>query len=320
MNIRLREYRGDIDLQTMTDVANSAARMDLNASMTDVQELKSDLSAPGINPERGIVIAELADHVVGFVVLMIVEDQAGSPVVHVNLKCRPDAGAEVERTLIEVALARSKETALLRCRPTEVFLPIDEAQSERRTVAADLGFVATRYFFRMTASLASEAVPTDIPPGFTLRKLSGLDELTNWVDLFNESFVDHWHFTPMSVDRARHFAANDPNYCTDGDLVALASDGTFAAFCQCVIRKSENALTGRREGWISLLGTRRGYRRRGLGSLMLREGMKYLRLQGMNAVHLGVDSDSPTGAVSLYERAGFSISNRRTAFLKVIDK
>ncbi|MGH7178790.1 MAG: GNAT family N-acetyltransferase, partial [Tepidisphaeraceae bacterium] len=68
---------------------------------------------------------------------------------------------------------------------------------------------------------------------------------------------------------------------------------------------------------IQVLGTRRGFRRRGLGRAMLLSGMHWLRSRDVHTALLGVDAASPTGAVRLYESNGFEVIHRRT--LHVLD-
>ena len=134
--------------------------------------------------------------------------------------------------------------------------------------------------------------------------------LERWVDMFNWSFIDHWNHHPLNLENHRHWLAS-PKYKADRDLVALAPDGTYAAFCFCWIDPDDNARNNRKEGWIDILGTRRGYRKIGLGTAMLLKGMRLLKDEGMDTAVLGVDAENPSGALRLYESVGFA--NVRTS-------
>ncbi len=316
--MELRAYRGEADLRSLVDVVNSAALADTNEGRTDVEELRSDLSRPDIDQEQGIAVAEAGGLVTGFVFTMVNDSPTGTPTVHVGLRSRPESSAELDLPLIQFALKGAQEIARQRRRPVEVLLPVNDTRIDRVTVMNELGFEVARYFFRMRAPLDPAPMKCVGPEGYHVRSLSDESELIRWVELFNESFIDHWHFIPQTISQATHFALHDPNYCPDGDLVAVAPDGTFAAFCQCVIRKNENEQTGRFDGWMSLLGTRCVLRGLGLGRMMLGAGMNYLRSRGMKAVHLGVDAANPTGALSLYESFGFAVTHRRIAFVKYV--
>ena len=62
--------------------------------------------------------------------------------------------------------------------------------------------------------------------------------------------------------------------------------------------------------------TRRPWRKRGLASALIGRSLELLRERGMTSAVLGVDADNPTGALALYERAGFEPSYRASAWRK----
>ena len=66
------------------------------------------------------------------------------------------------------------------------------------------------------------------------------------------------------------------------------------------------------------MGVRRRYRKQGLGRALLSTGMQALQDQGMHWAMLGVDTENLTGALRLYEGAGFSPAKRSAAFRKTI--
>jgi len=140
-------------------------------------------------------------------------------------------------------------------------------------------------------------------------------EVERWVEMYNLSFIDHWGFHPLILERRLHRMA-DPSYKPEHDLVGVAPDGTFAGFCVCFINTTDNAATGRKEGWIAVLGTRRGYRKIGLGRAMLLAGLHLLKREGMDTGVLDVDAENPTGALRLYESVGFHVAKTDMAYRK----
>jgi ribosomal protein S18 acetylase RimI-like enzyme len=129
--------------------------------------------------------------------------------------------------------------------------------------------------------------------------------------MFNQSFVDHWSFESETLEYRLHWM-NEPSYNAEMDLVAIAPDGTFAAFAYSSIDLEENTRTGCQEGWVNLLGTRRGFRKMGLGRAMLLTALQSLKSSGMEMALLGVDSENPSGALRLYQSVGF---RKRYTFL-----
>jgi ribosomal protein S18 acetylase RimI-like enzyme len=72
------------------------------------------------------------------------------------------------------------------------------------------------------------------------------------------------------------------------------------------------------DGWIADLGTRRGFRKMGLGRAMLLTGLHQLRAKGMETALLGVDSENPSSAMGLYESVGFRKRHTIVSHLKII--
>lgn len=70
------------------------------------------------------------------------------------------------------------------------------------------------------------------------------------------------------------------------------------------------------DGWIVRLGTRRGFRRMGLGRAMLLAGMHRLKAVGMDTAKLGVDAENPLGAGRLYESVGFRKIYTQISYIK----
>ena len=62
--------------------------------------------------------------------------------------------------------------------------------------------------------------------------------------------------------------------------------------------------------WISVLGVRRPWRRKGVGLALLLHAFGDLYRRGFPAVGLSVHGENPTGAPRLYERAGMTVSRR----------
>jgi mycothiol synthase len=166
------------------------------------------------------------------------------------------------------------------------------------------GFAIVRYFYRMVRPLDRPIPEAQLPEGYVLRHVENDSDIAAWVDAYNNSFIDHWNHHPKTIESHKHWLKN-PHYRPERDLIAVAPDGTIAAFCFCMIDSAENARSGRNEGWIDKLGTRRGYRRQGLGKALLVAGMRRLKEDGVETACLGVDTNNPSGALKLYAAVGF---------------
>ncbi|HUP27316.1 MAG TPA: GNAT family N-acetyltransferase, partial [Chloroflexia bacterium] len=168
---------------------------------------------------------------------------------------------------------------------------------------------------RMVHPLNEEIPEPKFPEGYTLRHKEGAEEAEKWVECFNQSFIDHWNFFPETVEDHVHWLKS-PHYRKELDLVAIAPDGSFAAFCFCGIDPEDNKRNNRKDGWIHILGTRRGHRKIGLGTAMLLSGLRKLKEEGMETGKLGVDAENPTGALQLYEANGFTKATTGVSYFK----
>jgi mycothiol synthase len=88
---------------------------------------------------------------------------------------------------------------------------------------------------------------------------------------------------------------------------------------QNTIYPDDNETFGRLRGWLDSVFVRRAWRRRGLGAALVARALVRLREAGMDEAMLGVDSDNPSGALGLYERAGFVVHRRSAAYRKPME-
>jgi GNAT superfamily N-acetyltransferase len=85
------------------------------------------------------------------------------------------------------------------------------------------------------------------------------------------------------------------------------------------ISAAENASLGRARGWTEGIFTVRDWRGKGVASAMLARSLRLMRDRGMTEAALTVDTASPTGALSLYERHGFREAERLIIFRKELE-
>ncbi|NEZ64080.1 GNAT family N-acetyltransferase [Leptolyngbyaceae cyanobacterium CCMR0082] len=194
------------------------------------------------------------------------------------------------------------------------------ARSDRThytTLYENQGYQPVRWFHRMSRSLRAPIPEPQLPAGFTTRTCQGDTDVEPWVEMFNQTFIDHWQFHPRPIENRRH-EIQQPDYQADLDWIAVAPNGTFAAFCDAYIFHERNARTHRKEGWITGLGTRRGFRHQGLGRAMLLLGLQQLKATGMETALLDVDSENPNQAQKLYESMGFETIQTSVSYTKTL--
>lgn len=310
-----RAYR-DRDLEAVCDLLNLCDALDKQDDYYTVEVLKQRFATPSLDRFNDQCVWESpTGRLVGFAQVWNLPSDLTLD-SYFYFRVHPDVrGTGIEDDLIDWAAGRATEVGRQRGAKAVLMGRVFDHDSYSKGIFERHSFRIVRYGFRMSRPLSEPVPEPRFPEGYTLRHAEGEQDIARWVDCYNQSFIDHWGFHPDTVEERRH-RLQRPYYRPENDLVAIAPDGTFAAFCLCYMDDVGNTLHGRRDGWIGLLGTRRGHRGIGLGRAMLLAGLQRLKAEGADTAKLGVDAENPTGALGLYERAGFEKVATRISYHK----
>lgn len=172
------------------------------------------------------------------------------------------------------------------------------------------GLQPVRYQDELLRSLEGDLVPPKL----------GSTTITPWDDgrseeartVYNQAFADHWGSTPRDPATWRHFIGSTG---IRTDLSHLAVDsGRVVGLALNAHYPDDEALSGRRDGWIFQLAVLGSHRRRGIGSALITSSLRSFRDAGFTHAALGVDSENPTGAYRLYEAMGFRRMTRSVVY------
>lgn len=179
------------------------------------------------------------------------------------------------------------------------------------------GYRPVRWFFDMQRPIDGELPPVeDLPAGIEVRPVTPDDGWALW-EADHDAFRDHWGGHDASDGAYRRWLES-PEF--DPSLFVVAFDGAeIAGAVLNAIYPDENEDLGIRRGWLDSVFTRRAWRRRGLARNLIVRSLHVLRERGMEAAVLGVDADNPSGALGLYEAAGFVATERTTAWRRPLE-
>jgi mycothiol synthase len=209
-------------------------------------------------------------------------------------------------------LAASQETD----RPLVFGTWIPEVRVGKRVLFEGRGYRPVRYFFDMIRPGLDEIEIPPLPDGIEIREADEAQDRRIW-EADVEAFHDHWGGTDVSEERYQRDLL-DPN--RERSLWVVAWDGDEVAGGSInAIYPAENEHLDVPRGWLDSVFVRRRWRRRGLGAALVARSLVKLRERGMGAAMLGVDAENPTGALGLYERAGFEVHRRSTAYRKSME-
>jgi mycothiol synthase len=171
-----------------------------------------------------------------------------------------------------------------------------------------LGYAPTRTIYYMTVRLDAPPPEPRWPDGIRVRQLvPGQDERVAFA-ANREAFLDHWGTAPTTFDEwieTKQVELRDPRLCL---LAEDEATGELAGTCFCRVVAGA--------GWVSSVGVRRPYRRRGLGLALLRQTLAECWRQGVREVSLSADSESSTGAPRVYFNAGMHVARSYIVYQK----
>lgn len=293
----------------VVEVVNAHSRWETNTSGTTLEEMQVDWAEEGFNRETDTqLVLSREGEVVAYGEFYDVSTQ------HVRMfsygRVHPDhMNCGIGRYLAEWVKERARKNIPLAEEGARVVL--HQGVNSKNKAACDLlescGYSKVRLFYRMQINLDQPPAEPVVPEGIVIRSLTpGKDERAAFYASY-DSFLDHWGTVeePFEeyIKQWMHFIENDKKY--DPSLFFIAYDGDEPAgisFCLPYLEEDKDM------GWISTLGVRRAWRKRGLGQALLLHSFNELYRRGKPRAGLGVDATSLTGATRLYEKAGMRVS------------
>ena len=192
-------------------------------------------------------------------------------------------------------------------RPISLGVWAHERDAGRLEIFAAHGYRQVRTFRRLERGLDAPVAAPAWPEGIIVRGFRRDQDEAAVHAAGDEAFRDHFRPEEMSLDEWLEFRFSRSDLDVGLWLVAWVGAevaGSIIAF--------ETPLGG----YLDELFVRRPWRGRGLGRALLLHECAELRRRGLPKAYLGVDAENPTGAVHLYEAAGFTSRRGAHFFLE----
>lgn len=321
LELALRPHR-DSDLAEFVRIGNAANVADGIDERSSEAGLRSWLLSRRDNydPARDIVVAEVGGRMVGFGWVDWVQTTDGKR----EYRTRGHVEPAWRRQGVGSAILAHNEALLLRTaagHPDDLPRVFGAFAPERRVGAVALltgaGYQPVRYFFDMLRPTLDDIDLPPLPEGMQLRSVSDDEGYRRLFAADSEAFMDHWGGFDTS-EATYQVWLHEPNF--DPSLFVIAWDGDeIAGAVINAIDAEENVALDRRWGILDSVFVRRPWRRRGLAAALVGRSLALLRERGMTSAWLGVDADNPTGALGVYERAGFGVHLRSSAYHKPME-
>jgi mycothiol synthase len=183
----------------------------------------------------------------------------------------------------------------------------------------DHGFRQVNWSAVMRLTLPTADPPPVWPPGLSLHTYErAWSQPTR--EAHNAAFAEHWGFMPWSAELWERWVDGTKNARPELSWVVVddADPDTVVAYLHTNEFEANAAVRGKREAYLAKLGVRPEYRGRGLAAALLAQASREYAAHGYDEASLDVDTNNPTGAFGLYERAGYRVDNRTATFERVI--
>jgi mycothiol synthase len=280
---------------------NRPAGFDLDSP----EEVGVWLDFPSFDLARDVRVAVDGGKIVGYAeAVQLPEDEK---LVFADLRAAPQHG-DASAALLDFVEQRARELASPGGRLR--IWTAERAEAWRQFLESH-GFEVQRYSLRMVADVQDEPPEPRWPEGISVRTRNSDEDDRAAYDVQRETFADQGDdYVPETFGDWLHWVRREP---FDPALWFLAFDGDqLAGVCLC---RGEWACDAEM-GSVSVVGVRRPWRRKGLGSALLLHSFRELHARGKTRVGLGVRADNATGAVRVYERVGMRVEGRQVWYEK----
>src|SRR3954452_13944426 len=321
IDVAIRPFRDTSDVRAMVDIINAEMEADGIPNRENEGDNVAWINNPSesFNATRDIDFAEVDGLPVGITDRNWVDTTDGLREYRINGAVRPEWRRRgIGTQLFERNVERTRDLAATHetDRPKTLGSWSNDRQEGKIALLREQGFELVRWFFDMTRDLSEPIEDVPLPDGLEVRPVTA-DQYRQIWKADSEAFKDHWGGFD---DSDAHLQAwlQRPDF--DPTMWVIAWDGDeIAGGVTNGISAEENEALGLKRSWLHTVFTRRPWRKRGLANALIARSLVLIKERGMDYGVLGVDADNPNGALGLYERNGFKVSERSTAWRKPLE-
>jgi mycothiol synthase len=287
------------DAQAITDLVVTCDIEELGEPDFELDDLLTDWNRPGFDLSHDAVVVVDGELIVAYAAL--VRRDYADVYVHPDYR---DGGIGAE------LLAWTEHRAAEGLGPGETLRlgqVVTGARAGARGLLERAGYEPVRTYWRMEMALDGPPPPPAWPEGVRVRSFDRERDSRAVHALVQDAFADNERHEAESFEEWQAFMI-DREAFEPGLWFIAEADGEIAGAVLCPDYQSE--------GWVRQLAVARAWRRRGLGTALLRQAMSEFHRRGRPDIGLVVDSSNRTGAKELYERAGMHVAREHTRLEK----
>ncbi|HEY7562325.1 MAG TPA: GNAT family N-acetyltransferase [Gaiellaceae bacterium] len=288
------------EAQHITDLVIACDIFETGAPDFELDDLLTDWHMPGFDLGKDAVVVVDGSGIVAYTAFVRAD--------HVDVYVHPDfRNRDIGTAMLEWSEKRALERtrAGAQVRLGQVITSDDAA----RALLESRGYMPVRTYWRMTMPLDEQPPPPAWPDGVVVRTFDEERDSRAVYALVQDAFGDNERHTAESFEEWQAFMIDREAF--EPGLWFIAESGGEIVGCVLCPNYED-------EGWVRQLAVSRDWRRRGLGTALLRQAMREFWRRGRREIGLTVDSWNRTGAKELYEHAGMRVVREHTRFEKTL--
>jgi mycothiol synthase len=288
-----------VDAQAITDLVIACDIEEFGAPDFELDDLLADWNRPGFDLDRDAVVVLDGERIVAYA--GFVRPDYADVYVHPEHRNR-GIGSELLAWTEQHALEQLEPGAELRLGQV-----VTANRSGAQILLERAGYEPVRTYWRMEMLLDGSPPPPAWPEGVRVRTFDLERDARAVHALVEDAFADNERHDAQTFEEWQAFMI-DREAFEPGLWFVAEADRKVAGVVLCPDYQTE--------GWVRQLAVARSWRRRGLGTALLRQAMTEFHRRGRDRIGLVVDSWNRTGAKELYERAGMSVAREHTRMEK----
>ncbi|MGD1904656.1 MAG: GNAT family N-acetyltransferase, partial [Leptolyngbyaceae cyanobacterium] len=238
-------YTGERDLAAIAALINTCRAADGLEARTSVPRLQENFADPQFELGRDLRLWRDVTGALMAVAQLWRTAPMTNLIAHLQFDIHPQARrSDLAAEIVTWAEQQLQQVGQQLNLPTRLHSGCRDSVIERRDRLEALGFLPVRYFFKLQRSLAEPIRVPTLPAGWLCRPINPQQEAAAWVEMFNQSFVDHWNHHPLTLEEYRYYT-NHSTYEAALDWVIESPTGELASFCYSEIDPEWNNRLGR---------------------------------------------------------------------------
>lgn len=312
------------DLPTWKVLLDAIEAVDRRGEVYDEDDLADEWDSVWTEPERDARMVWDGGELVAFGWMRTIPGEREAHRLDLWGGVRPDRrGQGLGRQLLAWQLERARQVAPTL--PAGPSVRIEVSATDRQgdvagLVAAACMSEARRYLEVARPTQEPVEVPL-APSGLTpVRWSADLDDAMRRAH--GEAFADHWGSEERSPEAWQQWYTGHRSFRADLSHVAVEEATGEVAGQVLVAAYPQDWEVGPREAWVTQVGTRPSWRRRGVARWLLCQALAdtAAAADGFERAILGVDSRNATGALELYHDLGFRAVRSTITFALELDR